>query len=132
MVVLNCFEDTLPAAGREAAAVSPNLLVNVTNDAWFAGTAESAYHLLLSRLRSVELRRDLVRAVNYGPTTWVDAAGRVEADIRGDTPGLLETHPALLDAPRTPFARWGDWPVAALLAVVAAALGWRAAKVRAA
>jgi len=119
LAVLNCLEDILPDAGREAMQVAPNLLVNLTNDAWFAGTAESAYHLLLSRLRSIELRRDLVRAVNYGPTTWIDAAGRIVAEIPGDAPGVLTTHPALLERPSTLYARLGEWPLTVLLAVMA-------------
>ena len=122
MAVLNCLEDILPSAGREAIAVRPNLLVNITNDAWFAGTAESEYHLLLSRLRSVELRRDLVRAVNFGPTSWVDAAGRVLARLPSDRPGLLMTRPALLDAPLTPFARWGEWPLSLVLVAYGVAI----------
>jgi len=123
MAVLNCLEDILPGAGREAIATAPNLLVNITNDAWFAGTAESEYHLLLSRLRAIELRRDLVRAVNMGPTTWVDAAGRVVDRFPVDRPGILMTHPALLDAPRTPFARWGEWPLSLLLGATLVAAG---------
>ena len=119
LAVLNCLEDILPDAGREAMQVTPNLLVNLTNDAWFAGTAESSYHLLLSRLRSIELRRDLVRAVNYGPTTWIDATGRIVAEIPGDAPGMLATHPALLERPFTPYARWGEWPLTVLLGVMA-------------
>jgi apolipoprotein N-acyltransferase len=119
LAVLNCLEDILPDAGREAMQVTPNLLVNLTNDAWFAGTAESAYHTLLSRLRSIELRRDLVRAVNYGPTTWIDAAGRVVAEISGDEPGVLTAHPALLERPSTLYARWGEWPLTVLLVVIA-------------
>jgi apolipoprotein N-acyltransferase len=110
--VLNCLEDILPEAGREAMRLSPNLLVNVTNDAWFEDSAESEYHLLLARLRSVELRRDLVRAVNFGPTTWVDAAGRVLARIPPDRPGVLKVRPALLAGPPTAYARWGDLPLA--------------------
>jgi apolipoprotein N-acyltransferase len=119
LAVLNCLEDILPDAGREAVEVAPNLLVNLTNDAWFAGTAESAYHLLLSRLRSIELRRDLVRAVNYGPTTWIDAAGRIVAEMPGDAPGVLATHPALLERPSTLYARRGEWPLTVLLAALA-------------
>jgi apolipoprotein N-acyltransferase len=123
MAVLNCLEDILPGAGREAIATDPNLLVNITNDAWFAATAESEYHLLLARLRAVELRRDLVRAVNMGPTTWVDAAGRVVARLPVDRPGVLMTHPALLDAPETPFARWGEWPLSVVLGAYAVSRG---------
>jgi apolipoprotein N-acyltransferase len=115
MAVLDCLEDILPVAGREAMTVRPNLLVNLTNDAWFAGTAESEYHLLLARLRSVELRRDMVRAVNFGPTSWIDAAGRIVNRIPEDKAGLLFAQPALLDAPLTPFARWGEWPLSLAL-----------------
>ncbi len=127
MAVLNCFEDTLPGAGREAMGVGPNLLVNVTNDAWFAdpkepgapepkATANRAFslegelHLRMGAMRSVEARRDLVRAVNLGPTSWVDSAGRVRAVYASHTPGYLIVTPALLDGPLTFFSRFGDAP----------------------
>jgi apolipoprotein N-acyltransferase len=113
--VLNCFEDTLPGAGRDAMSVSPNLLVNITNDAWFEGSAESELHLRLAALRAVESRRDLVRAVNLGATSWVDAAGIVRMRTVGADPKVLDTHPALLDQPRTLFDRAGDVPLALLL-----------------
>lgn len=121
--VLNCYEDTLPAAGREAMEARPNLLVNVTNDAWFAGSAEGELHLRLSVMRAIETRRDLVRAVNRGPTTWVDAAGTVRMR-RESTAGLGPSPPliadaALLDAPITLYTRAGDLP---LIALVLAAL----------
>jgi apolipoprotein N-acyltransferase len=108
--VLICFEDLLPAAGREAALLSPNLLVNLSNDAWFAGSAESEIHLRFSVLRAVEARRDLVRAVNLGPTSWVDAAGRVRARYDAPLPGSLVIDAALLDDGPTFYARFGDWP----------------------
>jgi apolipoprotein N-acyltransferase len=126
IAVLNCLEDILPGAGLEAMSVHPNLLVNVTNDAWFAGSAESEYHLLLARLRSIELRRDLLRAVNFGPTTWVDAAGRIVARIAPDKPGILMATPALLDEPVTLYATWGDWPLrVGLVASCLAGYVWR-------
>ncbi|HEY8080020.1 MAG TPA: apolipoprotein N-acyltransferase, partial [Labilithrix sp.] len=114
--VLNCYEDTLPVAGREAIELAPNLLVNVTNDAWFAGSAEGELHLRLATLRAVELRRDLVRAVNKGPTSFVDAAGRVRARYDEPFPAAVAVEPALLDAPPTLYARFGDWPFALLVA----------------
>jgi apolipoprotein N-acyltransferase len=118
--VLNCFEDVLPAAGRSAMEELPNLLVNVTNDAWFAGSGESELHLRLSALRAVESRRDLVRAVNLGPTTWVDAAGVVRGRREGAPAGVLVVTPALLDGGPTMFDRFGDVP--SLLLVLVAAL----------
>lgn len=108
--VLNCFEDTLPGAGREAASVDPNLLVNITNDSWFAGSQESALHLRVASMRTIEERRDMIRAVNFGPTTWVDAAGRIRARLDPPEPGFLMTEPALLERPATLYARLGDMP----------------------
>ncbi len=108
--VLNCFEDTLPGAGREAMEPGPNLLVNITNDAWFAGSEESELHARMATMRAVEERRDIVRAVNFGPTTWVDAAGRVRGKYASEIPGTLLTEPALLESPPTFFGRFGEVP----------------------
>jgi apolipoprotein N-acyltransferase len=128
--VLNCYEDTLPVAGREAMAVRPNLLVNVTNDAWFTGSAEGELHLRLAVLRAIETRRDLLRAVNRGPTTWVDAGGRILARA-GDQPARLVVDAALLDAPMTVYARAGDVPLIVLVIAVIAAFARRRRRVSA-
>ncbi len=127
---LVCYEDMLPAAGREASTVAPNLLVNVTNDAWFAGTAEPELHLRLAVPRSIEMRRDLVRAVNAGPTSWVDAAGRVQARASYTGPSTLTVDAALLDTPPTIYARFGDTPWALLALLLANLAVWRAARRR--
>ena len=122
--VLNCYEDTLPEAGREAMERSPNLLVNITNDAWFVGSAEGELHLRLAVLRAIETRRDLVRAVNKGPTSFVDASGRVRARYDLEMPGTLPISPALLTTPPTLFVRYGDLPLLLLvLTAIALPLG---------
>ena len=125
--VLNCYEDTLPEAGREAMADAPNLLVNITNDAWFAGSAEGELHLRLAVLRAIETRRDLVRAVNKGPTSFVEATGRVRSRYDLEMPGTLPTSPALLTTPPTLFVRFGDLPLGLL---VLAAIGAPIARAR--
>jgi apolipoprotein N-acyltransferase len=125
--VLNCFEDTLPAAGRDAMAAGPNLLVNVTNDAWFSSSAESELHLRLSVLRAVESRRDLVRAVNEGQTSWVDASGVVRARGNARALDVVMATPALLETPPTPYDRFGDLPLGLTLAAAAIASLRRAA-----
>ncbi|MBS2014709.1 MAG: apolipoprotein N-acyltransferase [Deltaproteobacteria bacterium] len=114
IAVLNCFEDTLPEAGVEAMEHGPNLLVNITNDAWFVDSPESELHLRLAIVRAIETRRDLARSVNRGPTTHVDAAGRVRARYDIDIPGSLKAQPALLELPPTFYVRFGDWPWIAL------------------
>jgi apolipoprotein N-acyltransferase len=121
-----CYEDTLPESGREAMSVSPNLLVNVTNDAWFSGTSEPDLHLRAAVLRAVELRRDLVRAVNAGPAAWVDAAGRVRARAPMISPSSISAVPSLLEG-TTLYARFGDAPWAVLGLLLANVAVWRTA-----
>jgi apolipoprotein N-acyltransferase len=126
MAVLNCYEDTLPDIGRLLTrALSPNLLVNITNDAWFHGTAESELHARLASMRAIEMRRDLVRAVNMGVTTWVDASGRVRARRESHGPEVTMAEPRLRDG-LTAYARAGDLPLLLLLALAAAACALRA------
>jgi apolipoprotein N-acyltransferase len=78
---LVCYEDILPGFTRRLAALRPNLLVNITNDAWFGRTAEPYQHLALAVFRTVEHRLEMVRAVNTGVSAHIDATGRVRETI---------------------------------------------------
>jgi apolipoprotein N-acyltransferase len=75
---LICYEDILPAfTNRVVRAASPELLVNMTNDAWFGDTSEPWEHLALAQLRAIEHRRYLVRGTNSGVSAFIDPVGRV-------------------------------------------------------
>jgi apolipoprotein N-acyltransferase len=117
-LVFNCIEDVLPGAGCDAAAFEPNVLVGITNDAWFAGSPESEIHLRMATMRAIELRRDFVRAVNGGVAGWIDAAGRVRARIPGDYAGVVVAPVRLLEGLGPIYARFGDVPWLALLAAI--------------
>jgi len=119
--VLNCYEDTLPHISRRVMSVRPNLLVNVTNDAWFGATSEPELHMLESIPRAIEARRDLLRAVNTGVTAHVDALGRVVARAPREVATILMTHPALLEGGPTLYVRFGDatWILPLLIAALA-------------
>jgi apolipoprotein N-acyltransferase len=102
------------------------LLVNITNDAWFHGTAEPELHARLGAMRAIEQRRDLVRAVNLGVSSWVDAAGVVRARYASATAGTLVVTPNVREEPLTFYMRWGDAPLYGLLAmIIVAAAGMR-------
>ena len=125
--VLNCYEDTLAnVGGRIARAISPDLLVNVTNDAWFVGTAEPELHARLAVMRAVELRRDLVRSVNLGVTSWVDAAGTVRARNDAAEPFQMIARPAIRETDLTFYGRFGDAPMGLLLLLVSTGFAIRA------
>ena len=75
---LICYEDILPSfVNRVVAHADPDLLVNLTNDAWFGTSTEPWIHLALAKLRAVEHRRYLVRATNTGVSAIVNPVGRV-------------------------------------------------------
>jgi apolipoprotein N-acyltransferase len=84
---LICYEDIIPSFGRNLARFHPHLLVNITNDAWFGATSEPWEHLQLAVYRSVELRTEMVRAVNTGVSAYIDAAGRVYHETYSMDPG---------------------------------------------
>ena len=102
---LICYEDIIPGFTRRVASLDPNLLVNITNDAWFGRTAEPHQHLALAVFRSVEHRLDMLRAVNTGVSAHVDAAGRVlaqtpsvdPAEAPAPEPATLLAEVAMLD-----------------------------------
>ncbi len=107
-----CYEDAygstqLPAL-REA-----TLLVNVTNDAWFGRSSARYQHLQISRMRTQEAGRPLVRAANDGVSAVIDHHGRVIARAPEYEPTVLRAELQ----PRTgltPYARVGNWPVVVL------------------
>lgn len=82
-----CNDDIMPAYSTRLAGKPANVLINITNDAWFGDTAEPHAHLALSTFRAVESHLYLVRATNTGISSLTDAAGR----IRERTPVTLDT-----------------------------------------
>lgn len=80
VTALICYEDILPGFTNKAVRHGdPELLVNMTNDAWFGDTSEPWEHLALAQFRAIEHRRYLVRATNSGVSAIVDPVGRVIA-----------------------------------------------------
>ena len=125
-----CYEDLF---GEELArrfvdpALAPTVLANISNIGWFGDTMAIPQHLNISRLRTLELQRPMLRATNTGATAIIDHTGRVIAQLAPHTQGVL---PGVVQgrAGLTPFAWWasraGLWPLlgTALLVVLALAV----------
>src|SRR5262249_6861631 len=62
---------------RRFARNGANLLVNVSNDAWFGNTAGARQHLMHAMMRAIENDRDLLRVTNSGISAPATADGRV-------------------------------------------------------
>jgi len=72
-----CFEDTISRLSRGFVANGAQLLINITNDAWFGDTKAPFLHLQSSVLRAVENRRSIVRSTNTGVSAFIDLNGRI-------------------------------------------------------
>jgi apolipoprotein N-acyltransferase len=120
-----CFEDTIPQViGRffqfKDASEQPDLLINLSNDGWFAGSSQLEMHLAIGVFRAIEHRVPLARAVNTGLSSWVDGNGEIRARLPKDVEDEL-TVPILLDDRTTWYSRFGDWLGLSCLAVT---IGW--------
>ncbi len=72
-----CFEIIFPDLSRAMVKNGAVILINITNDAWFAKTSAPYQHFSMAVFRAVENRRSLVRAANTGISGFVDPVGRV-------------------------------------------------------
>jgi apolipoprotein N-acyltransferase len=104
-----CYED---AYGAEQLYAFPgaDLLINVSNDAWFGDSIAPHQHLQIARMRALEVGRYAVRATNTGISAFIDPVGALmktgrqfEADVMTAD---LRAHKGL-----TPYAESGNWPV---------------------
>jgi apolipoprotein N-acyltransferase len=86
-----CYEIIFPHLSASMTRAGANLLVNITNDAWFGKTSAPFQHFSMAVFRAVENRRPLVRAANTGISGFVDSAGRImEASSVFETLALTE------------------------------------------
>jgi apolipoprotein N-acyltransferase len=105
--VLICYEVIFPEEARNRVKMGANVLINITNDAWFGRSSAPYQHLSMAPFRAIENRRALVRVANTGITAFVTPTGRVlqetplyeEASISDEVPFLNIA---------TFYTRWGD------------------------
>jgi len=129
-----CYEDLF---GEELAlrfadpARAPTMFVNVSNIGWFGDSVAITQHLNISRMRSLEFQRPMLRATNTGATALIDHQGQVIGVLPRFQRALLTGRVVGRDGV-TPFAAWcsrfGLWPLplAALILLGAlAAMGRR-------
>jgi apolipoprotein N-acyltransferase len=75
--VLICYEGIFPEAARDYKQKNAEILVNITNDAWFGRTSAPHQHLSMTVFRAIENRLYLVRAANTGISAVIDPKGEI-------------------------------------------------------
>ena len=115
-----CYEDLFGeelAARFAAPEGAPTMFANLSNIGWFGNTIAVDQHLHISRMRSLEFERPMLRATNTGATAVVDHRGRVTHMLTPFTQGTLDGEVEGRHG-LTPYAawasRWGLWPLVGL------------------
>ena len=129
---LICFEDTVPQLARRAAADGAQAIVLITNDSWFSHSIEAEQHACQAVMRAIETGLPVMRVGNSGVTGVILPSGRARwlTDGAGhplvDQPGCqIDSVPISRNTPKTPYVRFGDWPMLVLFAATLAVILWK-------
>ena len=77
--VLICYESVFPNLTREAVAAGADILVNITNDAWY-GESSAPYQLLaMAAMRAAETHTPMIRVANTGISAVITPTGAITA-----------------------------------------------------
>ncbi|MEM9232996.1 MAG: apolipoprotein N-acyltransferase [Pseudomonadota bacterium] len=116
---LICYEDVFPRR-LYPTGDRPDLLVVVTNDAWFGDNAGPRQHLDISRMRAIESGLPMARSANTGISTIFDARGRMVESLPLYEQGVISA-PMPSVSSRPFYDRLGEFPFFFLLLAAASA-----------
>ncbi len=121
---LICYEDVMPELSRQATLAGADLLINITNDAWFGKSAAPYQHHLIASFRAIENRRTLIRSTNSGLSAIVNPLGETIAQIPIFSEGTALASVDLLDE-MTVYTLYGYsiWWILAVLSLVFTLIG---------
>ncbi len=112
-----CFEAIFPDISRAMVQNNADLLVNITNDAWFGRTSAPYQHFSMAVFRAVENRRALVRSANTGISGFIDPMGRIIETTPLFKKTVLTTSIPIIQQ-KSFYTRFGDSMPAICLAVM--------------
>jgi apolipoprotein N-acyltransferase len=127
-----CYEDAFgeEIAGQLRASPRPaTMLLNSSNLAWYGESVAIPQHLQISRMRSLETGRPMLRATNSGATAVIDAHGNVTASLPFYGRGVLAARVQGMEG-MTPYIRFGNLLFLALGALALAAAWFLGRKYR--
>jgi apolipoprotein N-acyltransferase len=111
-----CYEDLF---GEEIIRQLPSatMLVNLSNIAWFGDSLAPHQHLQISRMRSLETARPMLRATNTGMTAVIDHRGRLLHALKPFTAGALVAEVQGTSG-LTPYVKSGNWPAVSVSVLI--------------
>ncbi len=119
---LVCFEAVFPGQVIDPAR-RPDWLVQVTDDSWFGDLTGPRQHFGIATVRAIEEGVPLVRSANTGISAVIDPFGRALEQLGLGEFGIIDS-PLPRATAVTLYARFGDWPLMGLLAMIVLGM-WR-------
>ena len=108
MGMLICYEALFPELARAHARKGANILINITNDAWFGMTSAPYQHLSMASFRAVENRMPMVRAANTGISAFMGSKGEIFEKSTIFTKDVLKREFNISKSTLTFYTRFGD------------------------
>ncbi|MBM9530432.1 apolipoprotein N-acyltransferase, partial [Desulfoprunum benzoelyticum] len=124
--VLICFESIFPAIAGQWVRNGANVLVNLTNDAWYGKSSAPHHSLAMTVFRAVETRRSLVRSANTGISGFIDPLGRVVRQSGLFEPWAVAEDVVLMEG-KSLWLRGGRLFAPLCAGAALAAIGWSVA-----
>ncbi|MBN1277540.1 MAG: apolipoprotein N-acyltransferase [Deltaproteobacteria bacterium] len=115
--ILICFEAIFPEMARSYSKKGANILVNLTNDAWFGKTSAPHQHLTMAVFRAVENRIPMIRSANTGFSAFINRRGEIIERGGLFTEEVLKADLRVSNSSVTCYARIGDVFAVSLLAI---------------
>ncbi|MGH7787704.1 MAG: apolipoprotein N-acyltransferase, partial [Candidatus Binatia bacterium] len=106
---LICYDAVDPQLAIAAARQGAEVIVTLSNDAWFATGEGPHLHLVVAAFRSIETRLPQLRATNTGISAVISPTGEVLAAIGVDQRAALRAEVSPAPATPTLMLAWGDW-----------------------
>ena len=128
-----CYEDTVGDLLRRFARPGAQVIVNVSNDAWFRESSCGVQQARAAAFRCIELRRPMVRSANMGVCCAIAPNGAVINSLHkaDGSPHLAGSCYAVLpvdsNAGLTLYALFGDWAIALFAIITLLLFRWKRA-----
>ena len=102
-----CFEIAFPRQVMANVHADTDMIITVSNDAWFGRSHGPAQHLQIAQMRALEMGRPVLRATNNGITAFIDHKGKINAVLPQFEAASI-TAPVIATAGFTPYYHLQD------------------------
>ena len=105
-----------------------NILINISNDAWFGNSIAPHQHLQITRMRALETGRYLIRSTNNGISAFINPQGRLQKRSGQFEFEILSSY-VQARIGLTPYVMFGNWPIIVIIFCVISFAGYKRIRV---